>query len=184
MEQIMKKQHLNANISAVTFHGISRSCQRKIALLATILIWAMLGYSGYLAASMLDRVSGVDAVSLLATGAILLSYVLSGKFLPLVAAKFIMAYTPLGVLYRHDMKVIDQAKAECLGISQQVIFAQYLEYAKVNPAIRCKEHQLVIAHQEKGDLESWIKNVRNLKHLSNLIYQIHLVEQVLQADNP
>lgn len=178
----MEYRFLNLDLAAAMFEGLSLSYQRKIALGATFLIWIGLAIAGIVGAQRVtdNPVAGdVAAIFVLVT---LLYYIVSGEFIILSGAKALLKATPLGVLYRQDRFILDRAKSELLNIAKQVEFKDYLEYAKVNPAIRSRGSLLVIAHQRKGDLQRWVGNARNLKQLADLVYQIHLAEQILAED--
>ena len=151
----MDYKFLSVDLSAATFEGLSLSHHRKIALLGTITIFLI--------------------------GA-LIHYIAGGQFIMYSAAQTLARVTPLGVLYRQDKAVFDRAKRELLSIAREVQFRDYLEYGKINPAIRSRSSLVVMAHQKKGDLNQWIGSARNLKQLANLVYQIYLVEQILAQD--
>ena len=178
----MDYKFLSVDLSAATFEGLSLSHHRKIALLGTITIWLGVGYAFYLAALRLDALGWAeDVASVFLTGA-LIHYIAGGQFIMYSAARALARVTPLGVLYRQDKTVLDKAKRELLSIAQEVQFRDYLEYGKINPAIRSRSSLVVMAHQKKGDLNQWIGSARNLKQLANLVYQIYLVEQILVQD--
>ena len=178
----MDNKFINIDISAVTFTGLSLSYQRKIALVASLAVWFGLAYLFVVTANTMKVNIDAGEVVLAIISATLLSYIFGKSFFITRLTKWLVKCTPLGTLYRHDKRVLNEAKTECLSISSRVKLIDYLEYSKINPTIRSKENLLVMAHQKKGDLHEWIKNARNLKLLANLVYQIHLVEQVIQAD--
>lgn len=178
----MDYKFLSVDMSAATFEGLSLSCQRRIALVTTLLIWVGVAYTGIVGAQRLGDSKFVEEVAIIALFGALLHCIAGGEFLMLSAAKALLNVTPLGVLYRQDRSVLDKAKAELLAIASRVDFNDYLEYGKINPAIRSRESLLVVAHQRKRDLQEWVRNVRNLKHLADLVYQIHLVEQILTEE--
>lgn len=178
----MEYRFLKLDLPAATFEGLSLSYQRKIALGATFLIWVGLALAGICGAQRIGHsaVAG-DVATIFVLGA-LLYYIVSGEFIILSGTKALLKATPLGVLYRHDRSILDRAKSELLSIAEQVEFRDYLEYGKINPAIRSRGSLLVMAHQKRGDLQKWVGNARNLKQLADLVYQIHLVEQILAED--
>ena len=178
----MNYTKINADISAATFKGLSLSYQRKLALLVTLLIWLGLSLTGLsFAGQYADNQSVSDIVIILFFG-MAIHYITGGKFVILSLAKSLVKITPLGVLYRHDKAILEKAKIELLNIVQNNDLQQYLLYARINPEIRSETNLQVIAHQKKGDLQEWAKNVKNLKKLANLVYQIHLVEVFLEDD--
>lgn len=179
----MDFRFLRVNIPAATFDGLSLSYQRKIALVATMGIWIGLGYACYRAALLLEGLHLAEDVACMFLFGIFIHYILSGQFILLSASKTLLDVTPLGVLYRQDRAILDKAKDELLTIAGEVQLRDYLEYGKINPAIRARGSLLVMAHQRKGDLKQWIGNSGNLKLLANLVYQIYLVEKVLLQDS-
>ncbi len=178
----MEYRFLNLDLPAAMFEGLSLSYQRKVALGATFLIWIGLAITGIVGAQRLsDNAVAGDVTAIFVLGA-LLHYIVGGEFIILSGAKVLFKATPLGVLYRQDRSILDRAKSELLNIAKQVEFKDYLEYGKINPEIRSRGSLLVIAHQRKGDLQKWVGNARNLKQLADLVYQIHLAEQILAED--
>lgn len=178
----MDYKFLNVDMSVATFQGLSLSYQRRIALVATLAIWGGMAYMAIIAGQLLDSGKLVNEMSIIVILGGLLHYLAGGEFVILSMAKALLRVTPLGVLYRHDRIILDKAKTELLAIAGQVDFNDYLEYGKINPAIRSRESLLVMAHQKKGDLQEWVRNARNLKHLADLVFQIHLVEQILTEE--
>lgn len=179
----MELNFLNTDIKAVTFTGLSLAYQRRLALFVSLAIFLLLGYSGWMTANQLEMVPRANALMMVLAAVILVHYILGNRFLLLTWAKILVEITPLSVLYRHDKNILDISKKECLQIASEVSFDRYLPYAKINPAIKNRDSLLVIAHQRKGDLNDWVKNVRNLKKLANMIYQIHLVEKLIDVDS-
>jgi len=178
----MNYEKLNADISVATFNGLSLSYQRKLALLTTLLIWFGLSYSGLIIASQYESTQSVTDCVIISSLGIAIHYIFGGEFVFYALAKSLVKITPLGVLYRHDKLILEKAKVELFNIVKNNDLQPYLHYARINPEIRSAANLQVIAHQKKGDLQEWTKNVRNLKTLANLVYQIHLVEQFLGDD--
>jgi len=178
----MQYQFLKVDISACTFTGLSLNYQRKVAFFATGAIFVGLLYFGYQLAICLSGIPAADEYGLLLLSAILIHYILTGEMILQTLSRRLLECTPIAVLYRQDKKIVDKAKSELYEISNKIEFIRYLDYGKVNPAIRSKKLLLVIAHQRKGDLQEWTKNVRNLKLLADLVYQIYLVERLLSVD--
>ena len=173
---------LEVNIPSATFAGLSYGYQRKLALVVTLLIWA--GVSIFLIEFVwvFKDTRFVKHVMPMALLINLCFTILGEPFLPTSAAKLMFNITPLGVVYRHDQKVVDRARAELFRISKRVDFYTYLAYGKINPDINAKKNLLIIAHQKKGDLEIWTGSVRNLHRLADLVYQIYLVEVLLSSE--
>lgn len=178
----MNYKTLNADISAATFSGLSLSYQRKVAFVATILIWFGLSFTGLNLANQYADSQSVTDIAIILFFGVVIHYILGGEFFPYFITKRIVAATPLGVLYKHDRLILEKAKTELFKIVKSNDFLTYLHYARINPEIRTAANLQVIAHQKKGDLHEWTKNVRNLKKLANLVYQIHLVEQFLSEE--
>lgn len=178
----MSKQFIDVNIPALTFQGLSRPVHRKIALSATLGVLAMLVYLSWVGGQLLNGLGLAEDLSMILTFLVISAYIGWNKFLPLWLAKVVLKNSPLGVLYRQDMKVVQLARDECMAVSRAVNFSDYLEYAKINPAICSQDSGVVMQAQAKGQIQRWSKNVHNLKSVANLIYQIHLVEQFLIAD--
>lgn len=178
----MEFRFLKLDLSAATFEGLSLSYQRKIAVGATFLIWVGIALTGICGAQRIGDSAMADDLAASFVLVTLLYYIVYGEFIILACANALLKATPLGVLYRQDRSILDRAKWELLSIAGQVEFRDYLEYGKINPAIRSRGSLLVMAHQRKGDLQQWIGNARNLKLLANLVYQIYLVEKVLLQD--
>ncbi|MCG8611819.1 MAG: hypothetical protein MI864_14925 [Pseudomonadales bacterium] len=179
----MDYRFLNLDLPVTTFEGLSLPYQRKVALVATFLIWVGLAFAGFIGAQRIGPSAVADDIAAIFVLGTVLYYIVSGDFIVLSGAKALLNATPMGVLYRQDRSVLDKAKAELLLIASQVNFRDYLGYGKVNPEIRARGSLLVIAHQEKGDLSQWVNNPHNLKLLANLVYQIHLVEKLLAGDS-
>lgn len=178
----MDFKFLSVDLSAVTFDGLSLSRHRKVALVATVAIWFGVGYIGYCGAIHLNAIGWADNVACLSLLAMVIHYILSGRFFMHSLARALVNVTPLGVLYRKDMVVLHKARAELLSIAHQVQFRDYIKYGKINPSVRSRGSLLVMAHQRKGDLQQWVEKAQNLKQLANLVYQIYLVEEILAHD--
>ena len=179
----MDYRFLRVDVSAATFKGLSLPYQRKIALVATLSIWLVLGYACCRAALLFEGYDLATDVALIILFGVTNHYILCGQFILQSASKALLDVTPLGVLYRQDRAILDKAKDELLTIVGEVQLRDYLEYGKINPAIRARGSLVVMAHQRKGDLKQWIGNAKNLKLLANLVYQIYLVEKVLLQDS-
>lgn len=178
----MNYKKLSADILAATFNGLSLSYQRKLALISTILIWFVVSYAGFAVTSLIGDSQSVTDISIIALFAMMVHYISGGEFFIYKISRLLFKLTPLGVLYRQDKIILRRAKAELFDIVSNNDLSTYLHYARINPEIRSAANLQVIAHQKKGDLQEWTKNVRNLKKLANLVYQIHLVEQFLSDD--
>jgi len=178
----MNYTKINADISAATFKGLSLSYQRKLALLTTLLIWFGLSFACLTIATQYESSPSVLDITIISFFVIAIHYILGGEFVIYSLAKSLVKITPLGVLYRHDKAILEKAKAELFKIAKNTDLHFYIHYSRINPEIRSAANLQVIAHQKKGDLQEWAKNVRNLKKLANLVYQIHLVEQFLSND--
>jgi len=178
----MKHGFLNISIKEVKFTGLSPSYLRVVALLASFTIWVAMTYFGFHAALMSENIPSIDAIALLILSVLLVHFIYYKEFVMLTWANYLVKHTPVVVLYLRDRKIINLALIECLSISGKVQFEDYLEYSKVNPAIRSRGNLMVIAHQRKGDLHLWVKNPRNLKKLANLIFQMYLAERFLSDD--
>ena len=178
----MDYKFLTIDMSVVTFYGLSRSYQRRLALMSTLFILAaLMGFLGLLPA-LLVNVSFLDEMTVLIFLITFVHYLLTDKFLFLVMARKLFDITPLGILFTQDMSIIDKAKKELLSISEQFDFQEYQEYGKINPSIRSLTSIEVIKHQKDGTLDTWINKPGNLKRLANLVYQIYLVEEFLDED--
>ena len=178
----MNYKKINADISAATFKGLSLSYQRKLALLMTLLIWLGLSFAGLTIANQYADSQSVSDIAIILFFGIAFHYILCGEFVIYTLSKSLLKITPLGVLYRLDKTIIEKAKTELFKIALNNDFQPYLHYARINPEIRSAANLQVIAHQKKGDLQAWTKNVRNLKKLANLVYQIHLVDQFFSEE--
>ena len=174
---------LSFDIQTITFQGVSRKYQRKLALAFTLGIWVGLTIFAFgLAGTAKTSKELEDVISMSALVCVLVG-LFGGPFLPFVAARALFDITPLGVLYRNDQVVLERARAELLRIAKEVNFENYLSYSKINPDIRSKKSLLVMVHQKRGDLGQWVLRTRNLHQLANLVYQIFLVEARLQLDS-
>jgi hypothetical protein len=173
---------INADISAATFKGLSLSYQRKLALLTTLLIWLGLSYAGLSIANQYADSQSVSDIVIISLFGMAIHYFLGGDFIIYTLMKSLLTITPLSVLYRHDKAILEKAKTELFKIAQNNDLQLYLLYARVNPEIRTAANLQVIEHQKNGDLQEWTKDVRNLKKLANLVYQIHLVEQFFSEE--
>ena len=179
----MNYKKLNVNIAAATFKGLSLSYQRKIAFFATLAIWLGVTYFGFSAALQYGESQFATDIAIISSFGMFVHYIFSGKFFLYTLARELGKLTPLAVLYRHDKAILDRGKVELLDIATSNDLNAYLYYARINPEIRSAENLQVLVHQKKGDLLEWTKNVRNLKKLANLVYQIHLVERFLAEEN-
>lgn len=171
------------DISKITFSGASRSYERKIALLATALIWLGLLYIGYEATNIYGDTPIVQNLAVILIVSMVLQLAFTGRLWMMKFAHALFYVTPLGVLYRRDKKILKVAKEELLRIAGYIEFKGYSGYGKLNPAIRSGESLAVMTHQEKGDLAKWVNNARNLKKLADLVYQMYLVEQFIILDD-
>ena len=178
----MNNTKINADISAATFKGLSLSYQRKLALLTTLLIWLGLSFAGLTIANQHADSQSVSDIVIISFFGMVIHYILGGEFIIYSLVKSLVRITPLGVLYRRDRAILEKAKVELFQIVQNNDLQLYLLYARINPEIRSAANLQVIEHQKKGDLQEWAKDVRNLKKLANLVYQIHLVEQFLTEE--
>ena len=140
----MKKQFIDVNIPALTFQGLSRPAHRKIALCATLGVLAMLVYFSWVGAQLLSGLGLADDLSTILAFLVISAYIAWNQFLPFWLAKVVLKNSPLGVLYRQDMKVVQLARDECMTVSKAVNFSDYLEYAKINPAIRSQDSGVVM----------------------------------------
>lgn len=169
------------DLAAATFAGLSSSRQRRAAALFSILIWlALAGVCITLALRLDDNVS--DALALSAFSYVLFHFIFFEKNLLKVSSDILFEYLPLAVLVRRDSAVIDKARSELLNVAARLDFKAYLDYGKINPEIRSKQSLLVMAHQEKGDLETWTLQIRNLRCLADLVFQIHLTQMYMQGN--
>lgn len=178
----MNNTKINADISAVTFKGLSLSYQRKLALLTTLLIWLGSSFAGLTIANQYADSQSVSDIAIISFFGMTIHYILGGKLALYSLTKSLVKITPLGVLYRHDKAILEKAKTELFKIAQNNDLQLYLNYARVNPEIRSAANLQVIEHQKKGDLQEWSKDMRNLKKLANLVYQIHVVEQFFNEE--
>lgn len=178
----MNNRFLKVDIKAVTFCGLSKSLDRKLALLNSVLIWLSISLVLIYLASSIGPNGVVGFVTLFVMSLSVLDYIFNGRFIPHSLAKAVASYMPISVLYRKDMQVINAAKKELLALTSQVRFEDYLVYAKINPDIRSRECILIMMAQRKGKLNQWTKHPKHLKKLANLVYQIYLVEQFLHDD--
>jgi|LGVC01.1.fsa_nt_gb hypothetical protein len=179
----MNYTKLNVNISAATFTGLSLSYQRKIAFFTTLSIWLGVSVAGFTAAHQYGDSQAVTDIAIISLFGMVIHYIFGGELFLYTLARVLFKLTPLGVLYRHDKAILDRGKVELLEIACSNDLYTYLHYAKINPEIRSAENLQVIVHQKKGDMQEWTKNVKNLKKLANLVYQIHLVERFLAEEN-
>jgi len=178
----MKFAFTNIDVQKITFQKVSRSYERKIALLATVLIWVGLTYFGYALAKVYGDVPFIQAIAVLLVISMVLQLALTGKLWALQLVLALFNITPIGVLFRRDKEILSAAKKELLKIAQQIEFQGYFVYGRINPEIRSGESQVVIANQKSGNLAQWARNTRNLKKLANLVYQMYLAEQFIIKD--
>jgi len=175
----MEYKLLNLDLSVITFKGLSRPHQRKIALGLTFLIWIGTASAGIIFVQHIGNNAVANNAAAIFLSFALLDYILGGEFIILSGAKKLLRITPLGILYQQDRYILDRTKSLLISIAEQIKFRDYLVYGKINPAIQSRSSLLVIAHQESGDLRTWVDNFQNLKQLANLVYQIYLIEQRL-----
>ncbi|MDN3385096.1 hypothetical protein QL995_20945 [Pseudoalteromonas sp. APC 3358] len=178
----MDYKFINVDIGTLTFAGLSVSIARKIAAIATIAIWVGVAVVFVMAGHKLDSDTWVETLALAMLVLSLLQYIAGKETIFSYVAEWLTRVTPLGVLYRHDKLIIDQARQQLLDIASHTEFERYLPYQKINPAIGTSENMRVIVIQKRGKLNTWVKETGNLKCLADLIYQIHLVEKLLYKD--
>mgnify|MGYP003627312911 CR=1 FL=1 len=175
-----KFSQLDAKV--LTFDGVSVSLERKVAMWASLAI--LVGVSSFLIATaiQLELTKAQSTYVLAAVVGVLIHYSVSGRFLLKDLAAWLGENTPVSILYRKDKKILDRSREELLQVAGKADFRRYIHYQKINPAIGSKRHLLVMAHQRKGDLRAWSDKSTNLKSLADLIFQLHLAEQVIDVD--
>lgn len=178
----MDYKFISADIGTLTFTGLSVSVARKIAAISTVAIWAGLTAMLVMIGYKVGNNPWVDLLALATLGLSFAQYIAGKEIIFLSIAKWLTSLTPLGVLYRHDKQIIDQARQQLLDIASHTEFEDYLPYQKINPAIGRAETLKVIDNQKRGSLRLWVKETRNLRCLADLVYQIHLVETLLYKD--
>ena len=180
----MKYNFLGVDIPTITFTGISLPYERKIAVIATLGIWLGIVYGLINIALLAENVPVLEDIAFFMLVGVFFQICLGREIFLLTVSRWLVDYMPIGVLYRQDKFVIEQANSECLSISRQVSLEDYLTYSKINPSIRSPIYLAVFEHQRKGDLEDWVENTKNLKTLADLVYQFYLVESLLSVDMP
>lgn len=174
---------LDVNISAITFSGISSDFEKKTALVGTVIIWSGLALFLYEIAAVLDALGFADQVGGVFLAFMLIYYASTSRVALHDFAQVLLKITPMGVLYRQDMSIIDDARLELLQVVNSIDLSEYVAtYGKVNPAIKSSSNLIAIKQQKLGRLDEWSKELHNLKSLADLVYQIHLVERELSYD--
>jgi len=167
------------NIDAITLKGLSRTRQRKAALLLTLIIaGSVISMAVYLVSIISSQQSELCVIIILIASSI--HYIIKGRVLLLDIAWALLEITPLGVLYRHDKRILNRCRYHLKQVTDQYELGDYLGYSRVNPTINSKESLEVIRRQRTGNLEGWVKHPVHLKHSANLIYQIYLVERLIE----
>lgn len=169
----------DVDIKKIMFTGLSMSYHRKIVLVATLLIMFVISLSAWMLASYVEEQT-LDMLLLSSVLGFLVVYLATGVNYPARWIKGLFELTPLSVLYRLDMDIVNQSKEQCLMVAEQVDFKKYWSYGRINPLIRSKATLEIIEKQKNGELVVWTKNVVNLKSIANLIYQIYLAEQLIR----
>lgn len=178
----MQYQFVEVDVAKTTFQRASTHRQRMVALFATLMIGTGIATAVAIGLPALGKHIDLELLALLVSVVTLATYVVRGSFLPADAMRSLVSVTPLGVLYRHDMEVLDQGRQELLRIAGSVRFEDYSAYAKVNPSLRSSAAIAVIQHQRRGDLAEWCHHPHNLKALADVVFQLHLVERLFLED--
>lgn len=178
----MQYQFIDVDVEKTTFQRASTHRQRMGSLLATIAIGIGIAAGVAIGLPIVDMHIDVELMGVLISVITLIEYIVKGRFLPADAARRLVSVTPMGVLYRHDMKVLEQGREELLRIAGSVQFDAFSSYAKVNPSLRSSAVKAVIQHQRRGDLAEWCHHPHNLKSLADMVFQLHLVERLLLED--
>jgi hypothetical protein len=168
------------DMDALTFTGLSNTLARRVAAWSSFGILIALVTFLYFVSLIPNRPLEITVVCF--SFFVLVLYIATGRFMIKDLATLFEEHTPLSVLYRSDKKIISEARDGLMKVADSVDFRHYYEYRKINPAIGSRRHLLVIAHQRKGDLLPWSAHSRNLKALSDLVFQIHLAECVIEQD--
>jgi hypothetical protein len=177
----MDSQFLSINVGILTFEGLSSQTQRLIALISTVIILAMTSLALVQLARVLEMYNIADQVALIIAAPVLAHYILTGKFAFSILSHWVVRHTPLGVLYRNDMRVLDAAKAQLQAFSDRVHFTDFESYTRINPYISIQGCLEITSHQSKGDLQQWLSDVKNLKIMSDLVFQLWIVERSIAA---
>lgn len=175
-------QFAQLDAKALTFAGLSRRRERRVAMWSSLMILVVVSASLIASTVLVELPPVANSVILFLMAVVLAVYIFTGQFLVKDIAVWVGEGTPIAVLYRSDKKILDGARAELLQLAEQIDFRRYYHYRKINPAIGCRRHLLVMAHQKKGDLLLWSEKSRNLKALADLVYQFYLAERIIQAD--
>lgn len=177
----MNSKLLNIDVDTLTFKDLSSQAQRLIALVATVGIFGMTALAFVVFTNFLERQDIADQVTLAIFVSVLAHYILTGKLAFKTVSDWIARFTPLGVLYRNDMRVINAAKEQLQALSSQVHFSDFECYTRINPYISTQGCLEVSKHQAKGDLQKWLGDVKNLKNMSDLVFQLWIVERSIAA---
>lgn len=176
-------KHLPAiDIAIVTLEGLSRTWHRKLALILTLAIAVgLVIVASKIALSLSDFQADLALVGIVLIS--MLFYLVTGKLFILQLAWWLVDVTPLGVLYRQDMRILADCRRHLKEITESVRLGDFLSYAKINPSIRSSGSMASILQQREGNLSSWIANPVHLKQLANLVYQIYLVERLIRQSD-
>ncbi|MEH6814699.1 MAG: hypothetical protein V7677_19365 [Motiliproteus sp.] len=171
------------DVKALTFNGLSAPLERKVAMWASLLI--LVGVSSFLLATAmrLNLTPDQNIYAMAIAAAMLAHYAWTGRVVLKDLATWLGGHTPVSILYNRDKRILSRAREELLLVAGKTDLRGYLHYRKINPAIGSKRHLLVLAHQRKGDLRPWTEKSTNLKILADLVYQLHLAEQVVAVDH-
>ena len=175
----MDSQILNVDVSILKFKGLSSRTQRLIALVSTLLILVAVGIALMQLASTLEKKHIADQTGLVLSTILLVHFILTGKVMFSRLSRWLVRRTPLGVLHSNDKRVLEAAKTQLTDLAERVRFSDYENYKRINPYISVKECMDITSLQSCGDLMDWLGDVKNLKIMSNLVYQLWAVEQAI-----
>jgi ABC-type multidrug transport system fused ATPase/permease subunit len=177
----MDSQLLKINVGILMFEGLSSQIQRLIALISTVIILAVTSLALVQLARVLEMYNIADQVAFIIAVSVLVHYILTGKFAFNILSHWVVRHTPFGVLYRNDMRVLDAAKAQLQAFADRVHFTDFESYTRINPYISIQGCLEITSHQSKGDLQQWLSDVKNLKIMSDLVFQLWIVERSIAA---
>jgi hypothetical protein len=118
-----------------------------------------------------------DQAGLLLCTSVLVYYIVTGKIAFMPISEWLVRLTPLGVLYRNDKQVLYAAKVQLQVLAGQVKFSDLQSYQRINPYINAQDCSAITSRHSKGELAQWLGDVKNLKGMSDLVYQLWVVEK-------
>ena len=180
----MEYQFSHLPIEQISLSRMSKTGIRAVSFIASFGIVVLFAVS-------IMKIGGAyidEAGYLIIATAVLsvLGYLKSKKIYPYLFLEWLADQTPVGVIVKHDTKIVLASKAALFEHIDAIdLKSCYLAYVKIDPALRSTEAFEIVVKQENGTLNDWAnENFDNHKALTLLIERMHLIEQEMAAEKP